>query len=80
VCTHKGKSENMEKLPLVYGPFWGERFYPIINFQVGTLTTLLTGNPGLFTGRARDFFFSKTSRPTSEHPQPSIQVELAVSC
>jgi len=44
---YKGTSENMEKLPLVY---------LIISFQVGITTTPLTANPGLFTGRARDFF------------------------
>jgi hypothetical protein len=58
-------SEGMEELLLVVWAFWEERFYPIINFKVGTMTTLLTENPGLFTGRARDFFFSNRTRPAS---------------
>jgi hypothetical protein len=33
-----------------------KRFYPIINCKVGKMARLLAGNPGLFTGRARNFF------------------------
>jgi hypothetical protein len=50
VYTLKRMLENMKKLPLVYGPFRGESFYCIINFGVGTIAALLTGNPWLFTG------------------------------
>jgi hypothetical protein len=45
--------ENMEKLPLVYGPFRGESFYRIISFRAGTIAVLLTGNRGLFTKQSK---------------------------